>query len=330
MISIIIPAYNQLEYCRQCLLSLQLNTQVPHKLILVDNGSTDGVSEFFDSIPNATVVHTGANLGFAGGINAGLEQAEGHVLLLNSDTLVPRNWLQRLLRVLLLSEDIGIVGPMSNEVSGLQRIDALWFETLDEISAFADNWAQDHAGETLEVPRLVGFCMLIRESVWRRVGLLDTRFGLGNYEDDDYCRRTVLEGFRLFIAREAFVFHYGSRTFHALGIVDDSWKALLQDNFARYLDKWQDPALLRPELEARARALTREAKDHFQAGDLTRAVALYVQAVGLTPGDAVPFNDLGVVLFQLGQKERARAYFLHALRLAPGFQDALDNLKACS
>ena len=124
-ISIIIPAFNQLEYCRQCVQSILIHTQRPCRLILVDNGSTDGVSEYFDSVPGAMAVHAGRNLGFAGGVNLGLQHAEGHVLLLNSDTIVPRRWLERLEAALLCAEDIGIVGPRSNCVSGIQQIDGL-------------------------------------------------------------------------------------------------------------------------------------------------------------------------------------------------------------
>ena len=88
MISIIIPAFNQLDYCRQCILSVQLHTPPPYKLILVDNGSTDGVAEYFDEVPGAHVIHARKNLGFAGGVNLGMAAAEGPVLLLNRDTLV--------------------------------------------------------------------------------------------------------------------------------------------------------------------------------------------------------------------------------------------------
>ncbi|MEA3365964.1 MAG: glycosyltransferase, partial [Candidatus Hydrogenedentes bacterium] len=119
-ISVIIPAFNQVNYCRQCIQSIRMHTDREYRLILVDNGSTDGVSEFFDSVPGATVVHSDANLGFAGGVNLGFDHADGHVLLLNSDTLVPKGWLGILQHALLEEDDIGMVGPMSNCVSGPQ------------------------------------------------------------------------------------------------------------------------------------------------------------------------------------------------------------------
>ncbi|MBI2434487.1 MAG: glycosyltransferase, partial [Candidatus Hydrogenedentes bacterium] len=312
MISIIIPAFNQLEYCRQCITSVHLNTGAPYKLILVDNGSTDGVGEYFDRVPGATVVHAGENKGFAGGVNLGLQHAEGHVVLLNSDTLTPRGWLPRLERALLREEDIGMVGPMSNQVSGAQHIDGLWFESLEEINAYADRLAGERAGTLIEVPRLVGFCLMIRDEVILKVGCFDERFGLGNFEDDDYCRRTVLAGYRLCVAADSFVFHYGSRTFHGMGLVDDAWRGLVGRNQDLYREKWQDDAVLLAAPQQRAALLTKKARDAVQANDLHRAIALYKQAIESAPNDPIPYNDLGKLLLRLGDPERARKYFERA------------------
>ena len=71
-ISIVIPAFNQLEYCRACIESIRRVTERAYRLILVDNGSSDGVSEYFDSLDGADVVHVPENLGFPAGSNLGL------------------------------------------------------------------------------------------------------------------------------------------------------------------------------------------------------------------------------------------------------------------
>ena len=170
-VSIIIPAFNQAAYCRQCVASIQANTRHPYRLILVDNGSTDGVGPLFDQVPGAITIHAETNRGFAGGVNLGLERAEGHVVLLNSDTLVPKTWLTRLAAALEQAPDIGAVGPMSNYVAGGQLIPNLDFGTLDQISAFSDELARTQAGQFTEVDRLIGFCMLIREEAVERVGV---------------------------------------------------------------------------------------------------------------------------------------------------------------
>lgn len=325
-ISIVIPAFNQLEYCRQCVHSILLNTQREYTLILVDNGSTDGVSEFFDSIPGAIALHAGENLGFAGGVNLGLKHAEGHAVILNSDTIVPKGWLERLEEALLAAPDIGIIGPMSNCVSGSQLIPGLSFNGIDEINAYADTLYRSHRGRQRDVARLVGFCLLIRDEVIEKIGLFDESFGIGNYEDDDYCLRTLRAGYRLCVAEDCFIFHYGSRTFLGMGLVDEQWKTLMAENEGKFLSKWAIQPEERSDAVQQSRQLNRQAQETFANGDPVNAVRLLKQAIETAPLYERNYNDLGVILWQLGEQERAYTHFERALRLHPGYQEAKDNL----
>ena len=325
-VSIIIPAFNEEHYCAQCIHSILENTSYPYRLILVDNGSTDGVPELFDSVPGATVVHAETNLGFAGGVNLGLERAEGHVLLLNSDTLVPRGWLGRLVQTLAGAEDIGAVGPMSNFVSGPQLIPDLEFDSLEGVSLFADTLANEHWGRLTDVPRLVGFCMLIHDTVIEQVGPFDESFGIGNFEDDDYCVRILEAGYRLCIAHDCFVFHYGSRTFIGMGITDEKQRALMATNQQRFIEKWQVSDGDRLEVLEKARQLNRDARAALEEGDTTKAIRILTEAVKAYPHVEVNHNDLGAVLWDLGEHERAYDCFRRAVRLNPSYAEAKENL----
>ncbi len=326
-VDIVIPAFNQLDYCRQCVTSILQNTDVPYRLVLVDNGSTDGVGEFFDEVPGAIVVHTGENLGFAGGINRGLAHCTGHALLLNSDTLVPRGWLGRLLGALLQDDAIGMVGPRSNCVSGAQQIDDLHFDTLDAISAYADELHRAHGNAARDTGSLVGFCSLIRDAVLQRVGMLDERFGMGNFEDDDYGLRVQRAGYRLGIAEGAFVFHYGSRTFAGMGLVDDAWRELIARNESLFLAKWDGAVAPRAAEAERSRAHNEAARDAVAAGDDAEALRRLKDAIAACPELAENHNDLGVLLWRLGQRARAHAAFARAVRLDPANTTAQENLR---
>ncbi|HOZ47876.1 MAG TPA: glycosyltransferase [Candidatus Hydrogenedentes bacterium] len=325
-ISIVIPAYNQVEYCRQCIDSIRANTRHSYRLVLVDNGSTDGVREYFDSVPNAEVVHCATNSGFAGGVNRGLERSRGHVVLLNSDTLVPEGWLERLEAALLSAPDIGMVGPRSNCVSGEQQIDGLEFASMDEINAFAHDLAKRRSGALTDMTRLVGFCCLIRESALARVGPFDESFGIGNYEDDDYCLRLRAAGYRLCIAQDAFVFHYGSRTFLGMGVTGDKWQMLIDANQRRFEKKWRLTAEARHEAAQASLAFNAQACAARARGDFLAAVRLLKQAIEAHPLLEINFNDLGVVLCDLGQPERAVDQFVRALRLRADYTEARQNL----
>lgn len=325
-VSIIIPAFNQLEYCRQCVHSLLARTTPPYKLILVDNGSTDGVGEFFDSIAEACVIHAGTNRGFAGGVNLGLAQAEGHAVLLNSDTILPEGWLERLVAPLARA-DVGLVGPVSNCVSGIQQVDAPGLSSLEDIDAFARTVGEAKAGATVATERLVGFCLLIRDEALRKIGLFDESFGPGNFEDDDYCLRARRAGYRLVIARDCFVFHYGSRTFIGMDLVGDRWQDLMARNRERFLSKWAAPHVVTEEDRARAFELGRKAREAIEDGHTATALRMLRDAIAKDPTSPDHFNDLGVLLWQVGERERALEQFRRALRLAPDFEEARRNLK---
>lgn len=326
MISIVIPAFNQVEYCRQCVHSVLLNTEPPYKLILVDNGSTDDVPAFFDSVPGATVVHSPTNLGFAGGVNLGLERAEGHVLLLNSDTLTPRSWLRRLERALDQSEGIGMVGPRSNCVSGGQQIDGLAFSSLEEITVFADDLAVRRAGVVRDVARLVGFCLLIRDRVVQEIGRFDESYGIGNFEDDDYCLRVLRAGYRLCVAEDAFVFHYGSRTLIGMGMVDMAWQELIGRNERIFSEKWAVRPEERSDAVQQSRRLNQEARRAFEDASFAEAIRLYKTAIETAPTYEINYNDLGATLWKMGERERACEQFRRALRLNPRYGEARENL----
>jgi len=325
--SIIIPAYNQLAYCRECVQSVLANTERPYRLILVDNGSTDGVSEYFDTVPGATVLHAPENLGFAGGVNLGLEAAEGHLLLLNSDTVVPAGWLGRLEEALLHSGDVGMVGPMSNCVSGSQQIDGLEFGSIEALNAYARDLAEQKRGVLRDVARLVGFCVLIRDTVAQAVGRFDEVYGIGNFEDDDYCLRVLRAGYRLCVAEDCFVFHYGSRTLLSMGMVNEAWRALIDKNQAIFEAKWQARPEERSDAIQQAVQMNKRAQAALAKGDPAGAIRMLKEAIEVAPYFERNYNDLGVILWEMGKQERAYHQFARALRFNPHSLEARENLR---
>ena len=324
-VSIVIPAHNQLDCCRQCVESILAHTQYPHKLVLVDNGSSDGVAEYFDSVPGAIAVHSHENVGFPAGVNLGLPHAEGHVLLLNNDTIVPDRWLERLVAALESAPRIGLVGPMSNCVSGPQFVPDLEFNGIEEINAFAEANAQAKRGRVLDAERIVGFCMLIRDSAFEAVGMLDESFGIGNFEDDDYCLRVRKAGYRVCIAEDCFVFHYGSRTFSAIGFDSGKFQALIAKNERTFNRKWGTESGA-SRAEQVAEGLLKEARELAASGKNVAAVARIKDAVLMAPYHAPAYCQLGALLLDLGSKAQAIEQFRRALRLDPDHAESRGHL----
>ncbi|MBL8820637.1 MAG: glycosyltransferase, partial [Planctomyces sp.] len=231
--SIVIVTFNQLWFTQQCVDSLITRTDEDVELIFVDNGSTDGTPEYLSTIPNARVLLNRDNRGFAAAVNQGIEVCTGdQVLLLNNDCIVTTGWLSGLLEALYDNSQNGLVGPVSNCVSGEQQI-AVSYEDLSSLDGFAWQCRQDRRLTLTD--RLVGFCLLIRRSVIDQIGLFDERFEVGCFEDDDFCRRATGRGFNALIVHSVFVHHFGSVTFRGAGF---DLSEVLARNQQLYLEKW--------------------------------------------------------------------------------------------
>ncbi|MFQ5730916.1 MAG: glycosyltransferase [Planctomycetaceae bacterium] len=236
--SIVIACHNELACTRQCVDSIRLLTDEPYELIVIDNGSTDGTPAYLASLSGAAVITNRENRGFPAAANQGLEASQGEqVLLLNNDTLATTGWLRRMLDTLHRDPAIGLVGPCSNNVSGPQQV-PVGYHDLSELDGFAWERGLQLSGRITDLDRLVGFCLLIRRDVIDRVGGFDERFGIGNFEDDDFCRRAKEAGFRAVVAEDAFVHHFGSRTFQGIGV---DFAGLLKENAVKYREKWSQP-----------------------------------------------------------------------------------------
>lgn len=236
--SIIILTYNQLPLTKQCLTSIDKHTnQEEVEIIVVDNGSTDGTIAYLKSIPSLKTIFNEKNLGFARGCNQGLDIATGdQVLFLNNDTIVTKNWLQSMITLLYSNEKIGMVGPVSNYVSGPQQIPVNYTE-IEGIDDFTYAYCQEQQGKSKSVLRLIGFCLLVKREVLDKIGGFDECFEYGSFEDDDLCFRALQAGYQLRIAFDSFIHHHGHATFN--GNKDIDIHHLYSLNRQRFIDKWK-------------------------------------------------------------------------------------------
>lgn len=236
--SIIIPTYNQVNYLRECIESIRLYTPQPYELIIIDNGSDDGSAEYLKSASGVRFQILPDNRGFAGAVNQGLMLARGTTLLiLNNDSVVTTNWLGNLLNCLYSDPHIGIVGPMTNYISGDQLI-TTDYTGMAEMQQFAAAYNQSDAHRWVATSRLTGFCMLLRRETFLDLGFFDEGFEIGNCEDDDYGLRARLMGLQLIIAKDTFIHHYGSVSMKSLNARFDQ---VYGNNLSFYSNKWADP-----------------------------------------------------------------------------------------
>ncbi len=233
--SIIIPTWNQLDYTRLCIESIRKHTRLPHEIIVVDNGSSDGTPAWLESLSDVRVIANATNLGFPKACNQGLQAAMGaNLLLLNNDTVVTPGWLRRMLTHLHGAPEVGIVGPLTNYAVGDQQIE-VGYKSLLELDGFAWDLGRRRRGMTTATGMIVGFCLLTKREVIGRIGLLDEQFGMGTFEDTDLCYRATAAGYRLLICQDAFVHHFGSRTMIGNQVPGEQ---LLEENRLRFERKW--------------------------------------------------------------------------------------------
>jgi GT2 family glycosyltransferase/Tfp pilus assembly protein PilF len=240
--SVVIPCHNGAPLTAACIASLRQQTDgyCPDEILLVDNASSDATPELAQLHPSVRVLRQDTNRGFAGGVNAGIAAARGElVLVLNNDTQAAPTLLRELHRALAQDTAIAAVAPTSNHVKGPARLEVGDFGST---AAGRDAIAAELASAPLiqDVDTLAGLCLLVRRATFAEVGRFDERFGHGNFEDDDFCLRLRLRGYRLAIAQRAFLHHEGHATFRALGL--DLGQELARRR-AQFIAKWQhDPA----------------------------------------------------------------------------------------
>ena len=109
--------------------------------------------------------------------------------MLNNDVVLTSQWMQRLTRAVENNPQLGLVGPMTNYVSGPQRITNPTYDvnTLNGLEKYAHIHAKTYDGQIESNWRIAGFCILIRRAVIEKIGGLDERYAIGNFEDDDFC-----------------------------------------------------------------------------------------------------------------------------------------------
>ena len=242
--SIIVLCYNSLEETtRPCLESIVKNTPVgDYELIIIDNASSDGTPEYLQEFArlhtNIRIQLNDINKGYAGGNNDGIALANNeYIILLNNDTLVPAGWLDKLLFLFQNHPNIGLIGPVTNSAGNEQRIelDRLNEKNYEDISG---EYIKRQAGVWFETEKLGFFCVAIRSSVVKKIGVLDEKFGIGMFEDDDYCIRAKKAGFNLAIAEDCFVFHKGSVSFGKLAV--ENYRRLFEKNRQYFYEKHQE------------------------------------------------------------------------------------------
>jgi GT2 family glycosyltransferase len=227
-VHIIMPLYNGYECLKDCIDSIYRNTDLSfHSLIIIDDQSTDSriphyLGEIFEHTNNkhVTILNNETNLGFAKTINRGMKFAPEDVIILNSDTIVTKNWVPKLQRAVYSKPWVATATPLSNYVTinGIPK--PFQHNSIPngmDIDAFADFLEKISLRYYPEIPSGVGFCMYIKRSVLDDIGYFDEeRFGKGYAEETDFCMRALKNGYTHVLDDTNYIYHIGGVSFESV------------------------------------------------------------------------------------------------------------------
>jgi GT2 family glycosyltransferase len=199
-----------------------------YEIIIVDNHSTDGTVEMLRAqFPEVQLILNPENLGFTAPMNQALRQGRGqYLLLLNPDTIVHHQALNRMITFMETCPQVGICGPKVLNTDGTlqepcRRGESTpwavisYFFRLHRIfpeSKFFGGYSMSYMDEdeTHEVAGVSGSCMMIRQDVIDQIGYLDESY-FAYQEDADYCFQARKAGWKIFYYPEAQITHYGGQ-----------------------------------------------------------------------------------------------------------------------
>ena len=270
-IDIIIPVYRGYELTRRCIGSvLAGRLRSESHVVLIDDASPEAaIRAYLDEIgadERVTLIRNTRNLGFVASVNRGMQvHPDRDVVLLNSDTEVANDWLDRLRDCVYSEDHIATATPFSNNATicsyPLFCRDNPMPHGLD-VAALDRVFRDTNRGRRVELPTAVGSCMFIRRPALDAAGLFDeAAFGRGYGEEADFCCRASALGWRHMLCADTFVFHAGGASFGPDKLaLSEAAQAVIRARHPDYQQKVDRHLMLDP------------------AADLRRAVELEIES----------------------------------------------------
>jgi GT2 family glycosyltransferase len=261
-ISVIIVSYNTVGILEDCLVSLFADLKKSHlhrdvEVIVIDNASTDQTPQMVPKkFPDVIFVRNRKNVGFAFANNQAIGLSKGsHVLLLNSDTIVRPESMQKLMNELEQDLSIGVIGPkLLNEDETLQysfgyfpslfRITA-WMLFLDDIPGFSQVFSSYHIeseafySKRRRVDWVTGACMLVSKEAISSAGILDDDIFMYG-EEVEWCYRIKKSGYSVEYIPEVEIIHLkgGSAEKASIAGIAEEFSFILYF-FKKHKPSWQ-------------------------------------------------------------------------------------------
>ena len=232
---IVVPVYNAYEALIECLETVIKNTNLlENGLIIINDKSTDQrISLYLLDFKskhkdlNIEILENSTNLGFVKTVNKGMKYSNNDVLLLNSDTEVPENWLENIKKTAYSAPKIATVTTLSNNATltsvpvAFEKNSLPGDMTFQEYASLVSKCAYK---KIVELPTAHGFCMYIKRDALDEIGYFDEAFGKGYGEENDFSFRALERGYRNVLCDNVIVLHKESQSF------SDTKKKLIEEH----------------------------------------------------------------------------------------------------
>lgn len=307
-VSIVIVSYNSQYLMECCVESIRQNcAPEAYQIVVVDNGSTDGVGEWLKEQKDIRLFLSEKNLGFPAGCNVGIHHADvrNDILLLNNDTRMSRNALFWLRMCLYDRDDTGAAGCTANYSGNEQQVDVEFLLPRNYLEYAAKvNVPMENPYE--ERNRLSGFAMLIKRAALDKAGMLDENLSPGYFEDDDLSLRIKDAGYRLYVCHNSFIYHAGSQSFCHRQDLED----IMLNNYYYFLNKWNYDILAYSFAAMESiLQINRESQEHFSVLELGAGSGItlsrirhffpYAECVGMEENEeAIRYGVRGIQIYK--------------------------------
>lgn len=245
--SIIIPVFNRVELTQECLMHLaKVTTGISYEVVLVDNHSTDGTSEFLETLGgDVQIIRNATNLGFAKACNQGACAAKGkYLVFLNNDTIPKPGWLGPLLQEVDSHDDVAVVGSkLLYQNNTIQHVGVVFSKLLQEPYHFLSGVEESMPAVNIrrELQAVTAACMLVRKEIFEDVGGFDEGF-VNGFEDMDLCLKIRAMGKKVIYQPKSCVYHLEGQT--------AGRKTHNEANAKRFKERWDHQWLVDDDLVA--------------------------------------------------------------------------------
>lgn len=238
-LSIVIVNLNTVDLTEGCIKSIYKHKlNFPFEVIVTDNGSNDSsvqmLKKYNKKIRNFTPIFNNSNTGYAKANNQGIRKSKGeYILLLNNDTVVYENSLNKLVEFAEKNSDAGVVGSKLLNIDGTLQMSCFNFPTIKNAigeyflgkRGLFDKFAPLGNLPTT-VDSVVGAVFLMTPEAIKRVGFLDERYW-AYFEDIDYCRQCWKNNLKVYYLPTSIITHYHGATFKKMANESERWKRLI-------------------------------------------------------------------------------------------------------